>query len=205
MKKIGFILLSFASFTASSASLDEISNFAEKICDTISTKGTISSSELKAEIEGKISPKVLSKMLGANVRANGSYLHNGKEYDGLPYESLPEQMTSARECRKEVASMLIKERRNLQKSESLKAKYAIQNSGFHSMLMKEPKFNDYISFFKKTPSQIKILMDGTKVELLEEYTEQIKPNPIPWYKIKVISGPDEGLTGWIPYRSVKAL
>ena len=202
------LIISFVSlFTISvqASSLDQISAFTESICDKISTKGAISSSDLKAEIEGNINPLILSKMLGAKVKANGSYSYKGKEYEGLPYESLPSQMESARECRKELAAMLLEERRELHKGEPTVPRYVIQDSGFPNTLMKEPNFKAYISFMKKHPLQIKQLMNGARVELLDEFIEEGKPSDIRWYKVKITSGPDKGLEGWVTYKSVKSV
>lgn len=115
---IKFLLLLFlmhAAFNAQADSLSEISNFSKEICDDIDTKGshTISKTEIQAKLEGEIGK--VAKFIGAKIGADGKITigENKVEYDGLPYDSLSEQMTNSRSCKLEISKMLINERKKL--------------------------------------------------------------------------------------------
>lgn len=205
MKSVIVIFMMVLSSLSQAESLDDITSFADSVCGNLPLKGTIESSELKAAIKGNIKPKVLSKILGTSISADGSYVVNGKEYKGLPYESLPEQISGQRACKKEIAFLLIEERKQLKNSTAFTPRYEVINNGFASVLMREPNFKEFSNPFSKSPLRIKTLMDGTKLEYLKEFSEDTGHSPISWYQVRVISGPDKGLGGWLPYRNVKAI
>lgn len=199
MKKVfGLAVCMFLPTLAFANSLDEINKFAKDICGIVATKGHIESSEIKAAIEGKVNPKSLAKILGAQVSASGDLLFNRSSYEGLPYESLPRQMSDARQCRKEIAFMLLEERRKLKQQGSVVSSYQVRKNGHRLMLMKKPDFTAYNDVFNKHPLQIKLLIDGTKVELLEEKTIKYDGISLVWHRIRVMQGSNLGITGWLP-------
>ena len=208
MKVYIFLPLVLFSSLSRAASLEDIAVFANKICEQVKTTGFHESTEIKGKIKGKISPKALSKILGVKVAADGSYTLSGENHVGLPYESLPAQLTSVRECKENLALMLIKERLKVIDQAPIKSpvKYSIKRSVYHSMLMEKPDYKSYLAFAKGTPLQIKTLMDGTKVNILEEKVlpsgHRKTASDIVWYKVEVTSGPDKELIGWIPQRNV---
>ncbi|MCG7539037.1 hypothetical protein [Pseudoalteromonas sp. OF7H-1] len=189
----------FISSSAMATSLDDINAFAHNICGKVETSGSISSIQVQAAIEGQINPKALAKILGGKIGANGSITINDTEYKGLPYDELPSQMSSARQCRKEVAFMLLEERRALIQAGNSISRYAIKSNRRRMMLMKVPDFESHLDIFNRRPNQIKVLLDDTKIDLLEQKSVMTKANiPLVWHKIKVISGKDSGLIGWLP-------
>lgn len=107
-----FILLSLFSISSKAASLVEITQFAVSICDDIIAEIGVTSSISKTTIEGKIDaslPKV-AKLLGVKLSGNGKLLYDHQEVSGLSLEALPDQLSSARECRERLAIALIEER-----------------------------------------------------------------------------------------------
>lgn len=202
---LALVILTIAPLTIQAGSLNEINKFASDICGKVATKGRIESSEIKATIEGKISPKFLAKILGTNVTANGSLVTKNSNYDGLPYESLSIQMTDARQCRKELALMLLKQKEILSQPSSFVERYVVKQNNFHLMLMKQPDYAAYMNTFNKNPLHVKLLIDGTKVDLLEEQTVSYNSIPLVWHRIKVTAGPNKGLIGWLPQGHLTAL
>ena len=96
-----------------SASLKEISEFAKDICDEISVGGNINRKQIEGKIEGNVSG--LAKLIGASVGVDGTLKIDDTNYTGLPYENVAEQMTGARDCRQQLATMLIDERDRISK------------------------------------------------------------------------------------------
>ena len=110
-KLLGIIIFLLASSFSNAASLSEISAFAKDICDDIRTEGKISKKEISAKLQGEI--EGIAKLFGVSVSSDGKLKLNEEEYIGLPYESLPEQMSNSRECKKDISKMLIKERQEI--------------------------------------------------------------------------------------------
>ena len=95
-------------------SLKEIEKFASNICNEIRLQGSYSREKIEAKINGEIAG--VAKLIGASVSANGKLnIHNEK---GLPYEKLAEQISSARDCRREIAKLLIDERKQIRQKKS---------------------------------------------------------------------------------------
>jgi len=188
---------------SSAESLSEISDFSRAICDKISASGTIN----RKKIEGSINAdaKSVVKLIGGSVGIDGSITVENTEYEGLPYESLPEQMIDARDCRKEVARMLITERRVIEgmaENNKKVATYAVAKNGFDIFLMDAPNFKSLVNF-ESTDDKLFRLVENTSLELLEgEHVETSSGVPVPWRKVKVVSGNHAGKTGWIPLANI---
>ena len=114
--------------------------------------------KLQQRLEGEI--KSLAKLIGASVAADGRIKVNNVEYKGLPYNSLPAQMQDARACRKDIATMLLEERKranytNYHKDELSTLKSIYNQADFsvdislHDMntFIKSPSTND--GFFRE--------------------------------------------------------
>ena len=106
---------SSAKFTA--GSLKEISDFARDICDDISPKGRKNNQMIN--IEGRLaeSKERIAELIGVQISSGGkaTYGSTNEEYEGLPFNSISEQMTDSRSCKKEITKMLIRERKKVQK------------------------------------------------------------------------------------------
>ncbi len=112
-----FMAVILLSFNAHADSLMEISKFSKDICDDIETKGNriITKTDVKAQLKGKMGK--IAKYIGADLGVDGK-LTIGKtkeEYEGLPYESISEQMIDSRSCKREISKMLIQERKKVSK------------------------------------------------------------------------------------------
>lgn len=106
--KILILVLAFSiSMITSAASLDEISNFASEICEEVEAGGIITREKVKATIEANAGN--LIKLVGANISGEGTYEKEKKITEGLPYESLPEQFSDVRACKKYIARTLLEE------------------------------------------------------------------------------------------------
>ena len=102
--------------TVQAESLDKISQFAKEICDEIKQEGKTKIS--KKDIEGKLINKdqQVANMIGAKITGGKiTYGEANEEYEGLPLTALPEQMSDSRDCKKEMAKMLLKERKKVKK------------------------------------------------------------------------------------------
>jgi len=106
-----FLSLSFVCTLAHGESLTDISTFAKEMCDKIRTEGKITRTEIEAKLDGEM--EGVAKLLGVSVGADGKFRRDKTEYVGLPYDKLSIEMSSARECRKELAAMLINERKTI--------------------------------------------------------------------------------------------
>jgi hypothetical protein len=93
-------------------SLDDISRFSMQICDSIRTEGSISKKEVTGKLDGEL--RGIAKLLGASVAADGTIRINDITYSQLPYDAIPAQMQDARACRKEIAKLLLEERRKIE-------------------------------------------------------------------------------------------
>lgn len=114
MKAIGLIFLFMnviVCFPSYADSLEEISIFAKDICDEIRVEGVITREKIEGKLHGEV--KGIAELLGASVGAEGIILVDELKYKGLPYEKLSDQMKDARDCRKQLATMLIQERKKV--------------------------------------------------------------------------------------------
>lgn len=150
-------------------SLKDISNFAKEICDDIRLEGSIKKEEIVAKLTGEISG--VAKLLGGSVNAEGDLVIKNTEYKGLPYETLPAQMKDTRACKKEMAKMLIEERKkivsqpiNKKLSDALrKYKYEIQWTGGLGEKLKIPR----------TAKIMDLAVDDSSVEISYKYDDFI--------------------------------
>jgi hypothetical protein len=108
LRRIGVITsLTFSSCVGAN-SLPDISAFAAEICDSIRLEGSISRQEIETKLEGSLAG--VWRLVGASGAADGAAELESFDYQGLPYDSLPSQLIDARECRKELAVLLIRAR-----------------------------------------------------------------------------------------------
>ncbi len=113
MKKIVlFTMLAFLIQTSATAeSLQSIVVFAKDICDDIidevGVDGKISRKQIEAKLEGSIG--TVAKLIGAKLGVNGKLHLDETTYSGLPYEDLPGELRNSRECRQNLAVMLIEQ------------------------------------------------------------------------------------------------
>jgi hypothetical protein len=92
-------------------SLDEIQKFAKDICDEIRPEGSIARKEVEAKLKGQLAG--VAKLIGASVTGDGKLKVENVDYKGLPYEDLAAQMANARDCRLQLAKMLIEEKKRI--------------------------------------------------------------------------------------------
>lgn len=96
-------------------SLSEISQFSKEVCDDIQASGSrnISKTDIETKLKGNIGR--VAKMIGVDVGANGELTigETQEEYEGLPYESISEQMRDSRLCKLQISRMLIQERKKV--------------------------------------------------------------------------------------------
>lgn len=102
--------------------LSDIAVFVNDVCDEIVAKGkrNITRTDLEASIEGNIGK--IAKYIGIKIGANGKAIvsNTEEEYEGLPYDTLSEQMTDSRSCKRALSKQLIEERNKVtSKLESL--------------------------------------------------------------------------------------
>lgn len=96
-------------------SLNDISKFAKEICDDIRPEGKINKSEVEAKLNGNISG--IAKLIGGSLNIDGTISSGSTKYKGLPYEMLPTVMKDARECKQDIAKMLLNERSTIKRRE----------------------------------------------------------------------------------------
>lgn len=111
---VGLLLSSFFSGSLIAQSLSEISTFAAEICNEVAQSGDITKTKIEGNIEGKLSG--VARLLGGSISSDGSVLIDETKYSGVPYEKLSGHLTSALECRRELAKILIEERRRVDES-----------------------------------------------------------------------------------------
>jgi len=111
------IFMTFASVYVSAygESLNDISKFAKEMCDEIRTEGKITRTEIEAQLGGNMGG--VAKLLGASMGIDGRIKTENTDFSGLPYNELSKEMSSARQCRKELSTMLIKGRQELRSDE----------------------------------------------------------------------------------------
>ena len=166
-------------------SLNNISKFANQICDEIETNGSISRSEIKIKLSRRLSP--LSKILGVRLNANGSYKINDTKFEGLPYESIPQQMKDLRECKKEIVFMLLEERNLIDKTKHTKKAYYLEDNHYGSVhLFEKPEITS-------TSKELCEVEANTKVKKLKE--KKVSTYSTLVY-VKVLDGDCKGKSGW---------
>lgn len=106
---LAFLLLST---NLHATSLVEIAAFSKETCDKIKTDGKIRREQIEGSINGNISG--VAKLLGASLDANGKIAIDETTYDGIPFEDIPDQLSDARSCRKEITKLLLKERQEIE-------------------------------------------------------------------------------------------
>ena len=166
-------------------SLNNISKFANQICDEVKPKGFINRSEIKIKLSGQISP--LSKILGVKLKSDGTYKINDTKFEGLPYQSIPKQMKDSRECKKEIVFLLLEERKFINKIKNQNKYYYLEDNQYGSVhLFEKPEI---IS----NPKEICEVEAKTKVKKIKE--KKISPYST-WVNIKVLEGECKNKTGW---------
>ncbi|MBF4317390.1 hypothetical protein EAY30_21055, partial [Vibrio anguillarum] len=80
------ILLMLPSYVQAISSLSEISQFAKEICEQIKANGSVSSTEVKAKLQGNAG--TISKLIGAKIDGSGDFIVHNNIYKGIPYEEL---------------------------------------------------------------------------------------------------------------------
>jgi hypothetical protein len=104
------LVASSAIVSAHADSLNEIANFAQKICDQ-TLSGHETSTTLSAHLNGDISG--LAKALGLSVSAGGLVRSDGSHYECIPKDKLPSSIPTPAQCKLELAKTLIEERQKL--------------------------------------------------------------------------------------------
>jgi len=186
MKKI-FILSCLISITYASSTYDEIINLSNSICDKLETKGTITVTKVKASLEGNT--RKLSKILGITLNADGSIEYNNKSYDGLPYEELSKQMSDSRQCKKELAMLILNKQNDLNKIN----KYYLHNP-----------ITSSVGILKDTSLKIQRLCtveSGTSVKRISEKKEPYGN----FVKVEILDGDCKGTIGWIEQSNLKRI
>ena len=85
--------------------LSEIGTFSKNICDDIRTDGSILKKEVEVQLKSNIGG--VAKVLGGSLAVDGSIRTGETSHTNIQYEELPEQMSDARDCRRELAKILI--------------------------------------------------------------------------------------------------
>jgi hypothetical protein len=165
-------------------SLDNISKFANQICDEIETSGSISRSDIKIKLFGKISP--LSKILGVKLNANGSYRINDIKFEGLPYQFIPKQMKDSRECKKEIVFILLEERTLINKTKRTKKGYYLEDNQYGSVhLFEKPGITSI-------PKEVCEVEAKTSVEKIREKKTTLGT----FVYVRILNGDNKGKLGW---------
>lgn len=183
MKKF-FILICLTSISYASSNYNEIINLTNNICDKIETKGTITGTKIKTSLEGNT--KKLSKILGITLKADGSIEYNNKSYDGLPYEELSEQIADSRQCKKELAMLILNKQNDLNKI----SKYYLDNPNIGSVGILKDTSNTQM---------LCIVESGTSIEKISVKKQQIGN----FVKVKILDGDCKGTIGWTGLSNLK--
>lgn len=207
MFKIIISLVMSFPFICQAATFSEIADFAEKVCDRVETSGSIESTKVMGQLTGEA--KALVKLIGGKVGIDGSITVENTTYKGLPFEKLPEQMSDARDCRKELALVLLEGREMVQRiksdSSNVVANYKVNRKDFDVNLMVKPDFKAFVDFNSESHKSGRLL-DGTKIELLEEtYTEDLGYISVDWRRVRVLSGDYMNAIGWLPAGNISEI
>jgi hypothetical protein len=109
-RKWAIVSALFAPLVAHADSLQEIADFAQKIC-VQSLSGTETSTTIVAKLNGDANG--LARALGVSVGASGLVKRDGTHYEGIPENRLPREIQTESQCRAELAKVLIAERQRL--------------------------------------------------------------------------------------------
>lgn len=184
-KKILSLSFLITTISFASSTFDEIVKFSNDICDKLDTKGTLSVTHIKAAIEGDT--QKLSKVLGISIKADGNIEYTNTNFNGLPYEQLPKQMENSRQCKKELAMLILNKQNDLNKT----SKYYLHNPSIAS-----------VGILNDTSLKIQQLCtveSGTSVEKLSERKE-LHGN---FVQVKILDGECKGTIGWIEHANLK--
>jgi len=185
--------------------LGEIHEFAENICDRVSSEGEITRSKIIARLNAESG--AVAKLIGADLGADGSITIENTTYKGLPYSDLSEQMKDSRACKKEIAYFLLSKRQEIIEysahiNQTVGAMYRVITNGDRVYLMTNPNFKKFIEI-NGNPLKICNLSENTWIDVVnDEYIEKTQGIEIPWYKVSVSSGKCSGKIGWIPERNI---
>ncbi|MBF4447996.1 hypothetical protein ERJ76_20400, partial [Vibrio anguillarum] len=138
------ILLMLPSYVQAISSLSEISQFAKEICEQIKANGSVSSTEVKAKLQGNAG--TISKLIGAKIDGSGDFIVHNNIYKGIPYEELSVQMLDSRDCKLQLAYSLIDRKKAIEQGSIISAEssnYIINADGETILLMKSPNFLKY--------------------------------------------------------------
>ncbi|MBF4364907.1 hypothetical protein, partial [Vibrio anguillarum] len=183
------ILLMLPSYVQAISSLSEISQFAKEICEQIKANGSVSSTEVKAKLQGNAG--TISKLIGAKIDGSGDFIVHNNIYKGIPYEELSVQMLDSRDCKLQLAYSLIDRKKAIEQGSIISAEssnYIINADGETILLMKSPNFLKYNK--DKTNAEYKnILIHKTPIRLIESgYIEDIQGVKVSWSKVQVLAG-----------------
>ncbi|MEZ9343393.1 hypothetical protein AB4165_12470 [Vibrio cyclitrophicus] len=191
------ILLMLPSYVQATSSLSEISQFAKEICDQIEANGSVSSTEVKAKLQGNAG--TISKLIGAKIDGSGDFIVHNNIYKGIPYEELSVQMLDSRDCKLQLAYSLIDRKKAIEQGSIISAEssnYIINADGETVLLMKSPDFLKYNK--DKTNAEYKnVLIHKTPIRLIESgYIEDIQGVKVSWSKVQVLAGINNKDIGW---------
>ncbi|NAZ55638.1 hypothetical protein GL177_20260 [Vibrio toranzoniae] len=191
------ILLMLPSYVQATSSLSEISQFAKEICDQIEANGSVSSTEVKAKLQGNAG--TISKLIGAKIDGSGDFIVHNNIYKGIPYEELSVQMLDSRDCKLQLAYSLIDRKKAIEQGSIISAEssnYIINADGETVLLMKSPDFLKY-NKDKTNAEYNNVLIHKTPIRLIESgYIEDIQGVKVSWSKVQVLAGINNKDIGW---------
>jgi len=91
------IALSTSTLARADSCLDDVSNFAVKICGEIQTSGSSSKTEISGELKAELSG-IVRKVLG-NAKAGTDGKHIAEAYENVLRNDLPAELKDVRSCR----------------------------------------------------------------------------------------------------------
>lgn len=203
---IAVLCIGVTPFFANSASFEQITKFAENVCDRVKTSGSIERTQIMGKLRGEA--KTLIKLIGGEIGIDGSITIDNQVYEGIPLSDLPAQMTDARSCRKELALLLLEREKAIQQIRvnsnipQTQPQFKVTTNGHYAHIMSQPKFKSFVDI---QPNNLKIarLLEGTKVTLLSTSTmEDVHGLSVLWRKVQIISGEHAGKVGWLPEKNI---
>ncbi|MEJ6531820.1 hypothetical protein [Pseudoalteromonas lipolytica] len=201
---IAVLCIGIAPFFANSASFEQITKFAENICDRVKTSGSIERTKIMGKLRGEA--KTLVKLIGGEIGIDGSITVDNQRYDGIPFNDLPAQITDARACRKELALMLLEREKAIQTIQtSYKAsqpQFKVTTNGYDAHIMSQPNFKSFVDIQSNNLKVVRLL-EGTKIHVLADRTvEDVHGLSVPWKKVQIASGEHMGRVGWLPEKNI---
>lgn len=191
-------------FFANSASFEQITKFAENICDRVKTSGSIERTQIMGKLRGEA--KTLVKLIGGEIGVDGSITVDNQRYDGIPLNDLPAQMTDARACRKELALMLLEREKAIQTIQTSykvsQSQFKVATNGYDAYIMSQPNFKSFVDI-QSNNLKVARLLEGTKISVLSDSTvEDVHGLSVLWRKVQIISGEHAGKVGWLPEKNI---